>query len=104
MDLNRVLSDEVSFRLNAWGESNSTFRDNASYGSRSIAPALTWDKHQGTSLTLLTEYNHLNRNGIDFGVLAVANYRELSRTREGLGAQGESQFIDRYGIPSLEPP
>ncbi|ALM82839.1 TonB-dependent siderophore receptor [Bordetella sp. N] len=81
LDLNRVLSDDVSFRLNASAESNSTFRDNASYHSWSIAPAITWNNHQGTSLTLLTEFNHLNRDGFDFGVPAVSNYRELSRTR-----------------------
>lgn len=81
MDLNRVVSDDLSIRLNASAETNSTFRDNAGYKSWSFAPAITWDNHHGTSVTLLTEYNHLNRDGFDFGVPAVANYQELSRTR-----------------------
>ncbi|MDR5776598.1 MULTISPECIES: TonB-dependent receptor plug domain-containing protein, partial [unclassified Caballeronia] len=81
LDVNRVLNDELSFRLNASVESNSTFRDNAAYRSWSVAPAITWDNHRGTSVTLLTEYNHLNRDGFDFGVPAVPNYQDLSRTR-----------------------
>lgn len=81
MDVNRVLNDDLSIRLNASAETNSTFRDNAGNKSWSFAPAITWDNHHGTSVTLLTEYNHLNRDGFDFGVPAVANYQELSRTR-----------------------
>jgi iron complex outermembrane recepter protein len=81
LDVNRVLSDDVSVRLNASAEQDATFRDDTRDHSWSFAPAVTWDNHEGTSLTLLSEYNHLNRNGFDFGVPAVANYRDLSRTR-----------------------
>ncbi|MDR5760545.1 TonB-dependent siderophore receptor [Caballeronia sp. LZ035] len=81
VDVNRVLNDDLSVRLNASAESNSTFRDNAGYRSWSFAPAITWDNHSGTSVTLLTEYNHLNRDGFDFGVPAVPDYQSLSRTR-----------------------
>jgi iron complex outermembrane recepter protein len=81
LDVNRVLNDELSVRLNASAESNSTFRDNAGSRSWSVAPAITWNNHHGTSVTLLTEYNHLNRDGFDFGVPAVPNYEALSRTR-----------------------
>ena len=81
LDLNRAVSDNVSIRLNAAAESNSTFRDNGAYHSWSVAPAVTWDNHNGTSLTLLTEFNHLDRDGFDFGVPATPNYRDLSRTR-----------------------
>jgi iron complex outermembrane recepter protein len=81
LDVNRILNDELSFRLNASGERNSTFRDNTAFHSWSVAPAITWDNHRGTSVTLLTEYNHLNRDGFDFGVPAVPNYQDLSRTR-----------------------
>ncbi len=81
MDMNRVLNDNLSIRLNAAVENNGTFRDNAAYHSWSIAPAITWDNHHGTTLTLLTEFNHLRRDGFDFGVPAVANYQALSRTR-----------------------
>jgi iron complex outermembrane recepter protein len=81
LDVNRVLNDELSVRLNASAESNSTFRDNAGYHSWSVAPAITWNNHSGTSVTLLSEYNHLNRDGFDFGVPAVPNYEQLSRTR-----------------------
>ena len=49
-------------------EQNSTFRDNAGYDAWSIAPAISWGDGRGTSLTLLTELNHLRRDGFDFGV------------------------------------
>lgn len=81
LDLNRVLNDELSIRLNASAETDSTFRDNAGSRSWSFAPAIAWDNHRGTSITLLSEFNHLNRDGFDFGVPAVANYQDLSRTR-----------------------
>ncbi|WP_246792430.1 TonB-dependent receptor [Burkholderia perseverans] len=81
LDLNRVLNSDVSVRLNASAETDATFRDNAGSRSFSIAPAITWDDHHGTSVTLLSEFNHLNRDGFDFGVPAVPNYQALSRTR-----------------------
>jgi iron complex outermembrane receptor protein len=81
LDVNRVVNDNLSFRLNGAVEKNDTFRDGTAYHSWSIAPAITWDNHHGTSLTLLTEFNHLNRDGFDFGVPAVANYAALSRNR-----------------------
>ncbi|MEQ0777508.1 TonB-dependent receptor [Paraburkholderia tropica] len=81
VDVNRVLNDDLSIRLNASAETNSTFQDNGGYKSWSIAPAITWDNHHGTSVTLLSEFNHLNRDGFDFGVPAVANYQQLSRSR-----------------------
>lgn len=81
LDANRVLGGGLSARLNLAAEHNATFRDNAGYGSWSIAPAITWDDKAGTTLTLLTEFNHLRRDGFDFGVPNVADYRDLSRTR-----------------------
>ncbi len=81
LDVNRVLTDDLSVRLNASADRDSTFRDDTRDHSWSFAPAITWDNHDGTSLTLLSEYNHLNREGFDFGVPAVANYRELSKSR-----------------------
>jgi iron complex outermembrane receptor protein len=81
LDLNRALNEDLSVRLNASAETDSTFRDNAGSRSWSIAPAITWDNHHGTSVTLLSEFNHLNRDGFDFGVPAVVNYQDLSRTR-----------------------
>ncbi len=81
VDVNRVLNDDLSIRLNASAETNSTFQDNGGYKSWSIAPAITWNNHHGTSVTLLSEFNHLNRDGFDFGVPAVDNYQALSRSR-----------------------
>ncbi|MFP3924831.1 TonB-dependent receptor [Pseudomonas sp. W5-36] len=81
LDVNRVLNEDLSVRVNASAEHDSSFRDDTRDHSWSFAPAITWDNHDGTSLTLLSEYNHLNRDGFDFGVPAVANYRELSKTR-----------------------
>ncbi len=81
LDVNRTLGNDVSIRLNGAYEDNSTFRHTGGYDSWSIAPAISWNDRHGTSLTLLTEFNHLNRDGFDFGVPNVANYRELSRTR-----------------------
>ncbi|WIH15679.1 TonB-dependent receptor [Xanthomonas graminis] len=81
LDINRAVSGDVSLRLNGAVEQNGTFRDNGGYASWSIAPAVTWDNHAGTSLTLLTEFNHLRRDGFDFGIPAIAAYRRLSRTR-----------------------
>ncbi|MDN7429115.1 TonB-dependent siderophore receptor [Burkholderia sp. AU45388] len=87
LDLNRVLNSELSVRINASAETDATSRDNGGSRSFSIAPAITWDNHHGTSVTLLSEFNHLNRDGFDFGVPAVPNYADLSRTRY-YGLQG----------------
>jgi iron complex outermembrane recepter protein len=81
IDVNRVLDNDVSVRLNGAVDQSATFRDNGGYDSWSIAPSISWDNRQGTSLTLLTELNHLNRNGFDLGIPSVANYQALSRTR-----------------------
>jgi iron complex outermembrane receptor protein len=55
LDLNRVVNDDLSVRLNASAATDSTFRDNAGSRSWSIAPAITWDNHHGTSVTLLRD-------------------------------------------------
>jgi iron complex outermembrane receptor protein len=81
LDLNRTLDNDLSVRLNAAVERGSGYRDNTAYDSWSVAPAIRWDDHRGTSITLLTEFNHLRRDGFDAGIPAVANYQELSRTR-----------------------
>lgn len=81
LDLNRVVSGEISLRLNGAIENNDTFRDDGGYHAWSIAPSATWDNHAGTSLTLLTEFNHLRRDGFDLGIPAIERYRDLSRTR-----------------------
>ena len=81
LDINRGLDNGVSVRLNGAYEKNATFRENAGYDSWSIAPAISWNDGRGTSLTLLSEFNHLNRDGFDFGVPNIPNYRQLSRTR-----------------------
>jgi iron complex outermembrane receptor protein len=81
VDLNRAFDSGVNVRLNGAYEKNSTFRDNAGYDSWSFAPALSWTDGAGTSLTLLTEFNHLKRDGFDFGVPNISDYRALSATR-----------------------
>lgn len=81
LDMNRVLNEHVSVRLNAAVEKDTTFRDNAATRSWSVAPAIAWRDGSGTSLTLLTEFNHLRRDGFDFGIPAIADYQALSRTR-----------------------
>jgi iron complex outermembrane receptor protein len=81
LDVNQALDNAVSVRLNGAYEKNSTFRDNGGYDSWSIAPAISWNIERGTSLTLLTEFNHLNRNGFDFGVPNLPGYQAFSRTR-----------------------
>ncbi|MYM22171.1 TonB-dependent siderophore receptor [Duganella sp. FT135W] len=81
LDVNQGLDSGLSVRLNGAYEKNSTFRDNAGYDSWSIAPAISWNNGRGTSLTLLTEFNHLNRDGFDFGVPNLPNYATLSRIR-----------------------
>lgn len=81
LDANKTLGEDVSMRLNLAAEHNATFRDNAGYSTWSVAPALNWNINAGTSLTLLTEFNHSRRDGFDFGVPNVSNYSQLSRTR-----------------------
>jgi iron complex outermembrane receptor protein len=81
LDVNRVLENGVTVRLNGAVEKNAGFRDDAGTRSWSIAPAISWRDGRGTSLTLLTEFNHLDRDGFDFGVPNVTQYRDLSRTR-----------------------
>jgi iron complex outermembrane receptor protein len=81
LDANKTLGQDVSIRLNVAAEHNATFRDNGGYNSWSVAPAVSWSIKPGTSLTVLTEFNHSKRDGFDFGVPNVANYSQLSRTR-----------------------
>jgi iron complex outermembrane recepter protein len=81
VDADRALGQDVAVRLNLAAEHNDSFRDNGGHSAWSVAPALRWRLGAGTSLTLLTEFNHLQRDGFDFGLPAVANYRQLSRTR-----------------------
>ncbi len=81
VDLNRALDKDLSVRLNAAVERGAGYRDDTGYHSWSVAPSIRWDDHRGTSITLLTEFNHLNRDGFDAGIPAVANYRQLSTTR-----------------------
>jgi len=81
LDVNRMLDKGVTVRLNGALEKNDGFRDDAGSDAWSIAPAISWANGRGTSLTLLTELNHLKRDGFDFGVPNVPDYRALSRTR-----------------------
>lgn len=81
LDLNRVVDENLSVRLNAAVERGSGYRDNTDYDSWSVAPSIRWDDHRGNAITLLTEFNHLRRDGFDAGIPAVANYQSLSRTR-----------------------
>lgn len=81
LDVNTPLSEDVSFRLNSAYEHNDTFRDQGGYESFSIAPAIRWDISEDTSLTLLFEYNRLEREGFDFGIPNVQNFRSLSKSR-----------------------
>jgi iron complex outermembrane receptor protein len=81
LDVNRTPGLGFSVRLNGAYEKNATFRDNAGYDSWSFAPAISWRNGAGTSLTLLTEFNHLKRDGFDFGVPNIPDYRSLSTTR-----------------------
>lgn len=80
VDLNRSLSDGFSVRLNGAYDQGGSFRDDVDHHSWSLAPAVRW-ADADTSVTLLTEFNHLNRNNFDFGIPNVPNYRELSRSR-----------------------
>jgi iron complex outermembrane receptor protein len=81
LDVNRMLDNGVTVRLNGAIDKNAGFRDDASTESWSIAPAISWRDGRGTSLTLLTEFNHLTRDGFDFGVPNIPRYQDLSRTR-----------------------
>lgn len=81
LDVNRMLDNGVTLRLNGALEKNDGFRDDAGTRSWSIAPAISWTDGRGTSLTLLTEFNHLKRDGFDFGIPNVPGYQQLARTR-----------------------
>jgi iron complex outermembrane receptor protein len=81
LDVNRALDNGVTVRLNGAYEKNRGFRDDAGADSWSIAPAISWRDGRGTSLTLLTELNHLHRDGFDFGIPNVPGYASLARTR-----------------------
>jgi len=88
VDVNRALENGLAVRVNGAWEHDTGFRDDAGSTSWSFAPALSWRDGSGTSLTLLTEFNHLKRDGFDFGIPNVANYRDLARTRY-YGVQGD---------------
>ena len=81
LDVNRMLDNGVTVRLNGAVEKDTGFRDDAGTRSWSLAPAISWQDGRGTSLTLLTEWNHLKRDGFDFGVPNVPDYEALARTR-----------------------
>lgn len=83
MDWNQPLNADGSLagRLNIAWETNDTFRDNSGYKSFSIAPSLKWDVNADTTLTLLMEYDRREREGFDFGVPNLPNYKKFSRTR-----------------------
>jgi iron complex outermembrane recepter protein len=79
-DVNTGEKNGVAVRINGAIEHNDTFRDNGGYDSYSIAPAISWH-NEDSKLTLLTEFNRLNREGFDFGVPNLPDYRQYSRTR-----------------------
>lgn len=81
LDVNRALDNGINVRVNGAYEKNGSFRDDGGYDSWSISPAISWTDGRGTSLTLLTEFNHLRRDGFDFGIPNVPAYQALSRTR-----------------------
>ena len=81
LDANRMLDNGVAVRLNGALEKKTGFRDDAGTRSWSLAPALAWCIDSDTSLTLLTEFNHLKRDGFDFGVPNIPRYQDLARTR-----------------------
>ncbi len=81
LDVNRAISPALRVRLNASAEHNDTARDHAGFNSVSIAPALSWSLDADTSVLLLTEFNHLRRQGFDFGVPNVADYKKLDTHR-----------------------
>jgi iron complex outermembrane receptor protein len=81
LDMNRMLANGVTVRLNGAVEKNDGFRDDGGTRSWSIAPAIGWTNGRGTSVTLLTEFNHLKRDGFDFGIPNLPGYGQLARTR-----------------------
>ncbi len=80
VDVNVGSEQGMSFRINGAYDQNDTFRDNAGYDLWTLAPALMW-RGESSTFTLLTEFNHLERDGFDFGVPNLPDYRLYSRTR-----------------------
>lgn len=81
LDLNRSITPDLRVRLNASAEHNDTERDHAGFNSVSIAPALSWSMDANTTVTLLTEFNRLRRQGFDFGIPNVPDYKKLDTHR-----------------------
>ena len=81
LDVNRALQPGLSVRLNGAVEKNHGYRDDAGYDSWSLAPSISWTDGRGTSAVLLAEFNHLKRDGFDFGVPNIPDYRALPPTR-----------------------
>jgi iron complex outermembrane recepter protein len=79
-DVNTGEKNGLAMRINGAYEQNDTFRDNGGYDSYSLAPAVSWH-NEDSKLTLLTEFNHQNRDGFDFGVPNLPDYQQYSRTR-----------------------
>ncbi len=71
----------LALGLNFAFERNDTFRDRGGYKSYSVAPAIQWDINPSTSVTLLLEYDRLERDAFDFGVPNIPGYKSISRTR-----------------------
>jgi iron complex outermembrane receptor protein len=81
LDVNRALGRGLNVRVNGAYEKNGSYRDGAGYDSWSLAPAISWNDGGANSLLFLAELNHLRRDGFDFGVPNIPDYRALAPTR-----------------------
>lgn len=85
-DLNGSAGDDIDVRLNGAWQQAATVREHGGSHAWSLAPALVWRAGPGSKLTVLAEWNHLSRDGFDFGVPNIPAYQALSTSRYyGLG-------------------
>jgi len=100
VDWNTPLGGGVSMRLNSSYEHNDGFRKQSGFDSFSIAPAIKWDINEATSLLVLMEYGHLEREGFDFGVPNLPGYETLPR-RAYYGLPSDYGKNDTYAITAI---
>ncbi|MES2831462.1 MAG: TonB-dependent siderophore receptor [Pseudomonadota bacterium] len=67
LDMNKVLTPDLAFRLNTMGTKSDSFRDDVDQSRWGVAPSLTWRAGRDDEITLAYYYLK-NNNTPDFGV------------------------------------
>lgn len=87
-DLNKVVTDDLAFRVSGGAEQGDSFRDTIEYNKFSIAPALVFKPFESTTINLDSEYIQ-QEFPFDRGVVAVAGQLGVVPVSRFLGEPGD---------------